>query len=257
MAERERALAALDESDLKRNDRSSIAFPYLDLETAVEVAKAVYERAGLSGCEIDELAAQMGQTVSGAFRLKIATARLFDLLAKEGRGTLKLSSLGQKVIASDTEAEGRASAFLTIPLYKSIFDRYRGHLLPPQKALEREMISLGVAPKQAGKARQAFERSAHQAGFFAQGDDRLVSPRFDREVGQPRIDAGELVDLIAKDDVPSSSGGGNGGLSPRDKPLEYHLIDLLKEGGIGDEERKAVWVLVQFLTGSRAKDTVA
>ncbi|HKT19492.1 MAG TPA: hypothetical protein VJR47_15695, partial [Stellaceae bacterium] len=90
----EKHLSSESDTELKKNDRSSIAFPYLDLESAAEVAKAVYERAGLSACEIDELAAQMGQTVSGAFRLKTATAKLFDLLDKEGRGALKLSQLG-------------------------------------------------------------------------------------------------------------------------------------------------------------------
>jgi hypothetical protein len=250
----ERAPSGPDEADLKKNDRSSIAFPYLDLDSAIEVAKAVYERAGLSGCEIDELAAQMGQRVSGAFRLKTSTAKLFDLLDREGRGALKLSSLGQKIVASETEAEGRAGAFFSIPLYKAIFERYRGRLLPPQKALEREMVSLGVAPKQASKARQAFERSARQAGFCAQGDDRLVAPRFDREVGQRKIDTGEAADPIARDDeLGNGGGGGNGGPPSIDKPLEYHLIDLLKEPAIEQEERNAVWTLVQFLTRNRAK----
>ena len=49
-------------------------------------------------------------------------------------------------------------------------------MLPPAAALEREMGQLGVASKQTGKARQAFERSAEQAGFFAHGADRLVMP---------------------------------------------------------------------------------
>lgn len=172
----DQAASARASSDDRRNARSTIEFPYLDLDAAVDVARAVYNRAGRSPCEIDELAAQMGQTVSGAFRLKIATTRLFGLIEKEGSRSFRLSPIGQRVVQGDTEAEARADAFLAVPLYRAIFDQYRGHLLPPTKALEREMVTLGVAPKQADKARQAFERSARQAGFFAHGEDRLVQP---------------------------------------------------------------------------------
>jgi len=39
---------------------------------------------------------------------------------------------------------------------------------------------MGVAPKQANRARQAFQRSAEVAGFFWQGRDRLVLPPSDQ-----------------------------------------------------------------------------
>jgi hypothetical protein len=38
------------------------------------------------------------------------------------------------------------------------------------------MARLGVSPKQKERARQAFQRSAEQAGFFQHGSDRLVAP---------------------------------------------------------------------------------
>lgn len=41
-------------------------------------------------------------------------------------------------------------------------------------------IALGVSSKQTGKARQAFMRSARQAGFFVHGEDRLVKPTFNQ-----------------------------------------------------------------------------
>jgi hypothetical protein len=172
-------------SEIRGMDRSTIEFPYLDLDNAVEVARAVYARAGLGQCELDELAAQMDQVVSGSFRLKTAAARTFGIVEKDSRSALRLTALGQSIVQGETEAEARATAFLTVPLYKAVFERYRGHLLPPSKALEREMAAFGVAPKQTGKARQAFERSAREAGFFAQGDDRLVQPRLDPPATRP------------------------------------------------------------------------
>ena len=38
------------------------------------------------------------------------------------------------------------------------------------------MANLGVSSKQTSRARQAFERSANDAGFFQHGMDRLVMP---------------------------------------------------------------------------------
>jgi hypothetical protein len=231
-------------ADARHNDRSTIVFPYLDLDAAASVAKALYGQAAFSDCELDELAAHMGQTISGALRLKTSTAKTFGFIEKGDRGSFRLSPLGQRLIASETEAAARAEAFLNIPLYRAIYDRYRGKLLPPPKALERDMGQLGVAPKQTDKARQTFERAAKQAGFFAQGSDRLIAPRFDRETLPPA----QTIQIEATEPPPVPKGGGGNGGSGR--PLEYELIDLLKRPGIGVEERKAIWILVQFLAGN-------
>lgn len=165
----------------RTNERSSIAFPYVDLESVVEVAKALHARAGRGACEFDGLAAELNQVVGGAFRLRTAAAKVFGLMEKEGRDAARLTPLGLRIISPDEEVAARADAFLAVPLYQKIFERYRGGLLPPPKALEREMAGFGVAPKVADRARQAFERSARQAGFFASGDNRLVRPRVDAE----------------------------------------------------------------------------
>jgi hypothetical protein len=96
----------------------------------------------------------------------------------ERGGKVRLTGLGQRAADPHQQAAARAESFLTVPLYEVIFDKYKGYTLPPPKTLEREMISLGVAPKQGERARRAFERSAQQAGFFAQGSDCLVKPAF-------------------------------------------------------------------------------
>jgi hypothetical protein len=235
--------SAKQTADARHNDRSTIVFPYLDLDTAVSVARAIHARAGFSDCALDELAAQMGQTVSGAFRLKIATAKTFGFIERSDRGAFRLSELGQRLVTPETEPEARAVAFLNIPLYRAIYDRYRGRLLPPTKALEREMGQLGVAPKQTDKARQTFERAAKQSGFFAEGSDRLVQPRVGREIAawHPQGQTITAESIETSDTKKSGSG------EPPGPPLEYQLIDLLKRPGIGDAERNAIWTLVQFL----------
>lgn len=84
-----------------------------------------------------------------------------------------LTDLGNQIIRSDSEAKARAIAFMTVPLYRAIYDLYKGRLLPGDAALEADMVKLGVAPKQKSRARQGFQRSAEQAKL---GKDRLVMP---------------------------------------------------------------------------------
>ena len=60
--------------------------------------------------------------------------------------------------------------------YKAIFEKYKGGFTPPAAALERDIVGLGVAEKQTGRARQVFERSAEQAGYHEHGKNRLVMP---------------------------------------------------------------------------------
>jgi len=206
-----------DDADNKR-EQSSIVFPYLDLNAAIKVANAIYQRSGLGSCDLDELAAQMNQTMSGAFRLNTGTAKIFDLVDKEGKSSIKLTELGRQIVSPDTERAARAEAFMRVPLYAAIFDKYKGHLLPPAKALEREMLSLGVSSKQTDKARQAFERSARQANFFESGEDRLVRPRTDLPTKRIDVDdsdhSGSGAEIEKQDAGKSGGGGSGGGLHP-------------------------------------------
>ncbi|KQQ60931.1 hypothetical protein ASF69_00350 [Rhizobium sp. Leaf311] len=165
--------------DKSKRERSSIEFPYVPLEAATEVARAIYARCGFGSCDQDELAAQMGQTLSGAFRMKTGGAKIFGLVEKDGRSAFKLSEIGKRIVSSEFEQAAKVDAFLSVPLYQQLYDKFRGHNLPPTKALEREMEALGVPHKQTDRARQAFERSSSYAGFSDSGKDRLVKPRIE------------------------------------------------------------------------------
>jgi hypothetical protein len=242
------------EGDDAKREQSTIVFPYLDLDSAIEVARAVYNRSGLGTCNVDELAAEMDQTVSGAFRLKTGTAKIFDVIDKDGRSGFKLSELGRQIVSAETERAARADAFMKVPLYSAVYEKYRGHMLPPPKALEREMQSLGVSSKQTDKARQAFERSARQAGYFESGEDRLIRPRADTSQRKDEQSSDAGVTDTKKIDTPTgNSGGGSGGGNKPPKALEYQLIDLMSEPDIEDEVKQSIWTLVQFLTARKAK----
>ncbi len=164
-----------DSSEPAPRVRSTIKFPYGDLDDAVAVARAIHNGYGTS-CTLDQLAGSLGQTTtSGSFRLKVAAAQIFDVVTA-ARGQLTLTQTGLDLVDSQKEAVARAKAFLQVPLYGKLHEKFRGNRLPAEKGLEQEMIQLGVSAKQADKARHSFNRSARQAGFFQSGDDRLVQP---------------------------------------------------------------------------------
>jgi hypothetical protein len=84
--------------------------------------------------------------------------------------------------------------------------------------MERELVGLGVSEKVKDRARQTFERSAEQGGFFAHGRNRLVMPGIgaglQREEEKPRDEEG-------------NGGGGAGGGD--DLGLDPLLLALLKK----------------------------
>ena len=214
------ATAAVEATADKR-ERSTIQFPYNDLDDAVTIVKAIHEHAGLS-CTIDQLAAYTHQSMtSGAFRLRVGSAAMFGLTVNE-RGQVSLTDLGRRIVDPDQEASAKADAFLQVALYQRIHDHYKGYTLPPAAALERFMRDSGVSPKQTDKARQAFQRSARQAGYFAHGEDRLVRPASPGTRPQEQAASPDKAPTIER----FGGGGGGGDEGPLLDPL---LLALLKK----------------------------
>lgn len=165
------------ESDSKKHTVSSIAFPYTDLEDAEAVVQALYANSGFAACERGPLSAWLKHesASSGTFRVRLAAARLFGLI-ETTQDSVKLTQLGYEILQNSQQRAARVQAFLHVPLYHQLYERYKTRTLPSDIGIEQEMVELGVAPKQKAKARQAFQRSARQAGFFAQNPSRLVPP---------------------------------------------------------------------------------
>lgn len=158
---------------------STIGFPYVDLEDAIQIARGIHETTGASPCKQDQLAAKLKVSMtSSGYRQRLSAARMFGVIEHDrgGSSAVRLTPLGQMIVDASRQREARVKAFLSVPLYRKLHDHYLGKILPPATALTREIILLGVAQKQADRARQIFERSAEHAEFFAMGRDRLVMP---------------------------------------------------------------------------------
>lgn len=213
---------AVSAADAKR-EMSTIQFPYGDLDDAVAFAKAIHEVGGHS-CLVEQLAGFLKVApTGGAFRARMSHPRIFGLVDYD-KGSVSLTPLGMRIVDSTQETAARVDAFLSVPLYRAVYEKYKGYTLPPPAALEREMAGLGVSSKQTDRARQAFERSARQAGFFWAGNERLTLP----------VIKGKLPESRPLDDPPpagsGAGSGGAGGANGGGKDSEYHpFIDgLLK-----------------------------
>ncbi|HEX2149849.1 MAG TPA: hypothetical protein VHI31_06745 [Actinomycetota bacterium] len=155
---------------------STVAFPYADL---AETEKAVGHVAGAGGrCLPEQLAAWLGHSKldSGAFRNKVAAAKLFGVL-EGGRRSLLLTDLGRRLADPESVRQARVEAFLAVPLYRSLFENHRGNKMPGVMGLELEMLRFGVSRTQVKAARQVFLRSAEKAGLFEAGAHQMVLPK--------------------------------------------------------------------------------
>jgi hypothetical protein len=206
------AASAGEANGESKREVSSIAFPYSDLDGSVEIAVAIHQLQG-SEAQVDQIAAHLRQSPkSSGFRTQIASAAKFNLVTAN-QGVLTLTSLGTRICDPKQEEGARAEAFLAVELYKKIYDQFKGGTLPPDKGLESAIVSMGVAQKQKERARQIFQRSAQQAGFFKFGTERLIMPAIKASTPAPAFTKDEPEDHedsqeADKQRKPKGSGGG-------------------------------------------------
>jgi len=185
---------AANQAQLKPDEgsrgRSTIEFPYFDLASAIEVAKAVKQMGGTSA-DWTSVAVHLNMAGDGGgFRQRVMTGKSFGVL-EYSRGSIDLTELGIRAVDPQYERAAKVDAFLKVPLYKALFDKLNGQMLPPTAAIERMAEQLGVAPKQKDKARQVFMRSAKQAGLFDISAERLALPPGGAPGATQRVARGE------------------------------------------------------------------
>lgn len=230
------------ENEVASRERSTILFPYMNLDVVVPLPKAVYAW-GARTCERGQLAGQLKMAPDGGqFRQKLQNARTYGLLNYSGQ-SVELTEVGVRLCDPATEKEALVQAFLSVPLFEQVYERLRDHPLPPDAAIQRQMIEMGVAPKQAQRARRAFKSSARTAGFFEIASDRLVRPHTSGSNGQ-----------FGKDDsgtkeVNQHSGGGDepprGGIHPLVQAL---LAEMPEAGTRWEKDHCVTWLKMMLLS---------
>ena len=222
------------------NDRSSVEFPYTDLDSAIDVVRGVHG-AGGNACDSDQLAAELGlEAKGGGFRQRINGAKTFGLLTYERGGRTTLTDLGRQMIDPSSERAARVQAFLAVELYQKVHDQFKGGPLPPQAGLDRALVAIGVGAGVKEKARQVMMRSAKQAGFLEYAPDRLVKPSVKQDSPRQNRDADES-DADERQPTPKNSGGGgsDGGQHPLIQGL---LVTLPQPGGEWSAQERVNWL---------------
>ena len=201
-----KAKAKAKKQKASEREQSTIAFPYFDMETAIGVARVILNAGALSVTR-EQLAGLLdSSTNSGTFLTKMSATRMFGLITT-GSGMVELTELGSYILDSDEKRsrKARADAFLAVPLFRKVYDEFRGRQLPPRPLpLEHAFVKLGVSNSQKGTARLAFDRSAQQAGYFSAGTDRLIEPIIGGAGAAPRAPAppksqeGDVIEPSAK-----------------------------------------------------------
>lgn len=238
----ESATAAPVKSEEKATvkDRSSIEFPYADLDASFDVVRGVHNAGGTT-CEADQLAAQLKlEAKGGGFRLRVNAARIFGLITYDRGGRINLTDIGRQAIDPQTERNARIKAFLAVPLFIKVYDEYKGGPIPPRAALERALVSFGVAEKVKDRARQVLDRSAKQAGFFDAASDRLVMPRMTllEKGSETSDDDSQENDSVDKN---KSGGGSGGGMHPA---FQLLLQTLPEPGTEWDSQKRMNWLML-------------
>ena len=124
-----------------KRERSTILFPYGDLSDAISVAKGINTVGGTS-CQIDQIAAQLGHTVtSGTFGQRLNTARIFGLRQTPKGGLLSRRLESELLTFSKKEPrkQNHFSPFLSTKRSTSISKERRCRLrvdwMQPSKVL--------------------------------------------------------------------------------------------------------------------------
>ncbi len=208
------------------------------------MARAIYDRCGEEACDLNDLAADLEDGSGGAFRLKTSAARIFELIEKRGRSEARLTDNGKLVIDEGRDVTAKAQAFLRVPLYSAVYDKFKNTRLPPKQVLDDELKNMGVPAKQVDKARQVFERSARQAGFFESSDNRLVIPT--RNQPQIRNKSGLAPSPMMDTEDRFESYIAEAGLQNRfrrDDPLIVGLMDRLPTAGSSwNDDARVAWL---------------
>lgn len=165
----------------KTRQRSVYLFPAYGFTTALDIARRVEESGGGSLTE-ETLAINLGLSAkSSGFRLKSLAARQFQLIGKQG-DTLTTTPVAKAIFkptSNEDALRGYRQAFLSIPLFQAVAERYRGQRLPDSQTLrnvlEREFHVDHSRVQQAERVLLDSARDTHLLNHTGDGTYLVVS----------------------------------------------------------------------------------
>lgn len=211
------------ESGKKPRTQSGIPYPYYNLDLSIDVARMIHEKGG-GECSSAHLASFLGykSARSGTYLTRLSSAKIFGLVEGKGdslRPTERALAIINPVMPDDRRREN-INAFLGVPLYREIYERFKEKSLPPEGGLKNLLRStLQVVQDRVNPAARVFYESAEQAGFFETSPDRtqLIPPLLSKGYANsaPNEDRSKEVgeESTHTPERPRSAGGeGSGGI---------------------------------------------
>src|SRR5438128_8216900 len=167
-----------DESSKKRTrlPKGSVT-PAFNLEEASDIIIRIYELAG-SDASYDVVGRITSNSPgSSVFARKLITLKNYGLIVDENR-TVKLTDTGRQIATprSSTErALALKQAFLSVPLYARVYDKFKGRLLPPDEFLINTFIEYVPTKELATTWMDGFKKSAKKAGLLETRPDGKIT----------------------------------------------------------------------------------
>jgi hypothetical protein len=141
------------------------------LETCVEYAKNLYNKAG-GDASYEDFAKIIGNSqTSSWFLLKVNAMRAYRLIEVNAKAEqVKITQLGEKVAAPndpDELSQALLAVLCNFPAFKSLAEKYAGKGEPEHQYVENALIKETTLKKEkAGAWASCFIRSAKYAGIF-------------------------------------------------------------------------------------------
>lgn len=223
-----------------------LRYPQYDLKSSIDVARTLHSKGGTGSAA--ELAEYLGYSSvnNGAFLTRVASAKLFELLDGQAKA-YQVSERALRILAPESDAaaeQDKVEAFLSVPLFKAVFDRFHDQPLPDAEGLANSLrVNFSIPETQAKAAVARLLDSADEAGLFRVAGNRSKMIRPSR--GNGAGDGRPLGAPAGDKGSPGGSAGSGSGTRARDHKIVDGVLDLLppvKPDGGWDEQGLAQWL---------------
>lgn len=198
-------------------------YPNFDLENCLAFAGAVKEQGG-NACTPEQIGGLLGykNVRAGGFIARVAATKQFGFIASVD-GRYRATNVAESILYPVTPEQKRQAlrdAFLNVPLYKTVYEEFKGIRLPEALGLDNLLRTKFGIPggDRTSLARRVLLDSADQAGFFSatQGQrTNLIDPVMGM-ASSPAPSQGQPQ--------PSNAGGDGGG--PAYPPYETPRVSV-------------------------------
>lgn len=179
-----------------------VEYPRASLANSMELASAVYGLGGHSS--IHTCADKMKKKVGGSFSALISATDKFGLIDNE-KGELSCTELYNEYKHAYSEEEEQAilrKAFLSSGVFASLYERFRGRIVPAE-ILDRILIrEFEVPPAVASRISGYFINGAKQVGLL-DPDNKLVN--YDSDITEQSESMKHTEDTLPKEAISSTT----------------------------------------------------